>query len=1192
MASAIRENSNQDHRHETEEDRVMRIQGQFRKTKPTIFKGEPNPMAAEEWLRQIKRKMDNQRILADIRVVIACTYLEGQAYLWWESILSMPDTEITTWEAFESVFLEKYFPSTMKAMKAREFVNLVQGNLTVDQYQSKFEELMRFAPYMIPDDATKAKRFEEGLRPSILEKVDILKLSKYADVVDRAHIAKQRPGTKRTWDSSSGQVNKRTRFNTPQSQEKFGPPLCYYCKQVGHVKRFCPQLQRYQGPQIQQTLYRPPQVPFRAPPPPQSYTTFQPQSNWARPVTSQSPQHPGGQSSQIRPRVPAAGKKSGPFTQGRVYVMGNVTDQTEPKTIEGMFLVFNSWAKVLFDCGATHSFISTSFASMLELDSENMKPSLLIGSPLGGSLEVDKVCRSCMIEMLGHKIVVDLMVLEMLEYDIILGMDWLTRYQVTIDCGKKRITINTHKEETFSFFVKKESQKYGVGDYKYLSQITRIGTEEVEKSPIQLIPVVKEFSDVFPEELLGLPPEREVEFAIEIYPGTTPISIPPHRMAPVELKELKIQLQELQAKGYIRPSTSPWGAPALFVKKKDLTLRMCIDYRQLNRVTIKNKYPLPRIDDLFDQLRGSHFFSKIDLRSGYHQLRVKAEDIPKIAFRTRYGHYEFVVMPFGLTNAPAAFMDMMNRIFRPYLDQFVIVFIDDILIYSKSQEEHEEHLRIVLQILRENQLYAKLNKCEFWLRQVKFLGHVISNEGISVDSSKVEAVLNWSQPKNILEIRSFLGLAGYYRRFIKDFSRIAAPMTKLTQKGVKFIWTQECEKSFQELKTRLTTAPILIIPEWDLGYVVYTDASKQGLGCVLMQSDRVVAYASRQLKNHERNYPTHDLELAAIVHALKTWRHYLYGERFELYSDHKSLKYLFTQKELNLRQRRWMEYLEDYDFGLHYHLGKANIVADALSRNTHGFVAGLQIQKWKMMNCIQDYNLHVNVLEHGAYLYNLVTRPTLLGKVVEKQQEDNSCKSIQEHILDGDKIEGWTFHEEDGLRYLGKFYVPEIPELKNEILHEAHYSSYTIHPGSTKMYQDLRRQFWWNGMKKDVAIFVSKCLTCQQVKAEHQKPAGPLQPLPVAQWKWDHITMDFVTGLPRSPRGKDAIWVIVDCLTKSAHFISVKTTDSTETLGKLYIQEIVRLHGIPISIVSDRDSKFTSQFWGALQKSIRKSIEF
>ncbi|KAI5350358.1 hypothetical protein L3X38_003249 [Prunus dulcis] len=432
--------------------------------------------------------------------------------------------------------------------------------------------------------------------------VDILKLSKYANVVDRAHIAEQRPETKRTWDSSSGQINKQTRFNTPQcqSQEKFGPPLCYCCKQVGHVKRFCPQLQRYRGPQVQQTLYRPPQVSFHAPPPPQSYTTFQPQSNWARPVTSQLPQRPGGQSSQIRPRVPTVEKKSGQFTQGRVYVMGNVTDQIEPKTIEGMFLVFNSWVEVLFDCGATHSFISTSFASMLELDSENMKTSLLIGSPLGGSLEVDKVCRSCMIEMSGHKIIVDFMLLEMLEYDIILVMDWLTHYQVTIDCGKKRITINTHKKETFSFFMKKESQKYGVGDYKYLSQIARIGTKEVEQSPIQLILMVNEFSDVFPKDLHGLPPEREVEFAIEIYPGTTAISIPPHRMALAELKELKIQLQELQAKGYICPSTSPWGAPALF-------------------------------------LRGSHFFSKIDLRYGYHQLRLKLKMCPKQLFELNMG---------------------------------------------------------------------------------------------------------------------------------------------------------------------------------------------------------------------------------------------------------------------------------------------------------------------------------------------------------------------------------------------------------------------------------------------------------------------------------------------------------------------------------------------------------------------------
>ena len=300
-------------------------------------------------------------------------------------------------------------------------------------------------------------------------------------------------------------------------------------------------------------------------------------------------------------------------------------------------------------------------------------------------------------------------------------------------------------------------------------------------------PVVEEFLDVFPEDLPGLPPDRVLEFSIDVIPGTAPISKAPYRMAPVELAELKKQLQEYSDKGFIRPSVSPWGAPVLLVKKKDGSRRMCIDYRELNKVTIKNKYPLPRIDDLFDQLCGAKVFSKLDLRSGYHQLKVKKEDIPKTAFRTRYGHYEFLVMPFGVTNAPAIFMDLMNRVFSSFLDKFVVIFIDDILIYSKDEEEHAEHLRIVLQTLRREKLYAKLSKCEFWLKSVAFLGHIVSGEGITVDPSKVQAVKDWPVPKSATEIRSFLGLAGYYRRFVQDFSRIAGPLTKLTQKGIKYV---------------------------------------------------------------------------------------------------------------------------------------------------------------------------------------------------------------------------------------------------------------------------------------------------------------------------------------------------------------------------------------------------------------------
>ncbi|GJX43094.1 putative reverse transcriptase domain-containing protein [Tanacetum coccineum] len=411
------------------------------------------------------------------------------------------------------------------------------------------------------------------------------------------------------------------------------------------------------------------------------------------------------------------------------------------------------------------------------------------------------------------------------------------------------------------------------------------------------------------------------------------------------MKELSEQLKELSDKGFIRPSSSPWGAPVLFVKKKDGSFWMCIDYRELNKLTVKNRYPLPRIDDLFDQLQGSCVYSKIDLRSGYPQLRVREEersgypqlrvreeDISKTAFRTRYGHYEFQVMPFGLTNAPAVFMDLMNRVCKPYLDKFVIVFIDDILIYSKSKQEHEEHLKIILELLKKEELYAKFSKCEFWIPKVQFLGHVIDSEGIHVDPAKIESIKDWTSPKSPTEIRQFLGLAGYYRRFIEGFSKIAKPMTKLTQKKVKFEWGDKQEAAFQLLKQKLCSAPILALPEGSEDFIAYCDASKKGLGAVLMQREKVISYASRQLKIHEKNYTTHDLELGAVVFALKIWRHYLYGTKCTVFTDHKSLQHILDQKELNMRQRRWLELLSDYDCDIRYHPGKANVVADALSR--------------------------------------------------------------------------------------------------------------------------------------------------------------------------------------------------------------------------------------------------------------------
>jgi hypothetical protein len=394
----------------------------------------------------------------------------------------------------------------------------------------------------------------------------------------------------------------------------------------------------------------------------------------------------------------------------------------------------------------------------------------------------------------------NLILLDSKGIDIILGMDWLSKYDGVIQCARKALKLTKKDRTSVEFVAMVRSDQDSV-----LNQTKVIALEDIK--------VVREYPDVFPAELSGMPPDHDIEFLIELLPGTPPISKRPYRMPINELVELKKQIAKLQAKGFIRPSSSPWGAPVLFVEKKDGTHRMCVDYRSLNEVTIKNKYPLPGIEDLFDQMKGASIFSKIDLRSGYHQLKIRESDIPKTAFRTQYGLFEYTVMSFGLMNAPAYFMYLMNKVFMEYLDKFVIVFIDDILIFSKTMEEHEEHLTLVLQKLRFNQLYAKFSKCEFWLTEVAFLGHVISAGGISVDPSKVKDVLNWMSPTTALEIRSFLGLAGYYCRFIKDFSKIAKPMTKLLEKNKAFEWTKECQASFEELRKCLTSAPVLVLPD-------------------------------------------------------------------------------------------------------------------------------------------------------------------------------------------------------------------------------------------------------------------------------------------------------------------------------------------------------------------------------------------
>ncbi|GJX43408.1 putative reverse transcriptase domain-containing protein [Tanacetum coccineum] len=582
----------------------------------------------------------------------------------------------------------------------------------------------------------------------------------------------------------------------------------------------------------------------------------------------------------------------------------------------------------------------------------------------GQLVEIDKVIKGCTLEIEGHVFDIDLIPFWHGSFDVIISMDWLSNHKAEIICHEKVVKIPLLDGKVLRVLGEKPKEK--------MRQLKSAKAKEKEQKEIE---VVRDFPEVFPDDLSGLPPVREIEFRIELIPGATPVAKSPYRLAPSELEELSGQLKELQDKGFIRPSSSPWGAPVLFVKKKDGSFRMCIDYRELNKLTVKNRYPLPRIDDLFDQLQGSQFFSKIDLRSGYHQLRVHEDDIPKTAFRTRYGHFEFTVMPFGLTNAPAVFMDLMNRVCRPYLDKFVIVFIDDILIYSKTREEHVEHLRLVLELLKKEKLYAKFSKCEFWLREVQFLGHVINGNRIHIDLSMIEAVKNWKAPRTQFAVRSFLGLAGYYHRFIENFSKIAKSFTILTQKS---------------------------LPDRPEDFVVYYDASEIGLGYVLMQRSKVIAYASRQLKIHEKNYTTHDLELGAVMFALNIWRHYLYGTKSVIYTDHKSLQHIFSQKEFNMRQRRWIELFSDYDCEIRYYPGKANVVVDALSRKERK-----------------------EVVDESAGLQKG------LDEMIEQRSDGT-------------------------LYYLDRIWVPLKGDVRTLIMDEAHKLKYSVHPGADKMYYDLR----------------------------------------------------------------------------------------------------------------------------------------
>ncbi|XP_070005375.1 uncharacterized protein [Nicotiana sylvestris] len=950
--------------------------------------------------------------------------------------------------------------------------------MIVTEYEAKFSDLASYAPFLVADEHEKVGRFVDGLehryRGPVVRDV---RGGSYEEVVDTAlryESYQERDRTEReskrarsTGRFSGAPSGSKSGFNRGQSrptqsesvvqssrstyparqgqqqtQRKdnnsyqsgqhprcsncgrnhsgrcFGTDgACFTCGQKGHIAKYCPR--GYSAT---------------------SHATPQPQRTFIGTQTQTQPARAAPQVSRAQGRqgTQTAEGVGGP---PRFFAMARQDAEASNAVFTGIITIGSYGSYALIDPGSTYSYVSPSFSIYLERGVESLNVIYIVLTPVGETISVDRVYRDCVIFIQGKDTVVDLLVLPMSDLDVIMGMDWLASCYASVDCHSKLIPFDFPREpclvwkgitpltrgKIISYVKARRMINNGC-----LGFIATVHDTRLEDVTIDSVPVVREFADVFPEDLPGLPPTREIEFSIDLVPGTQPISIPPYCMAPAELRELKVQLQELLDKGLIRPSVSPWGAPVLFVKKKDGTMRM---------------------------------FS--------------------------------------------------------------------------------------------------------------FLGHVVSRDGIQVDPKKIEAVRDWPRPTTPTEIRSFLGLAGYYRRFVEGFSKIATPLTRLTQKGVAFQWSNECEESFQKLKVALTTTPILTHPTGAGFFIIYCDASRVGLGCVLMQNGKVVAYDSRQLKNHEKNYITHDLELAAIVFALKIWRHYLYGEPCEIYTDHKSLQYIFKQRDLNLRQRRWLELLKDYDLTILYHPGKANVVADALSRKSMGSLARFTAEERPMVMDIQalaNRGVRIDHTLSGRLLAGLVAQSSLVGQVKALQFEDSHLAKLRDRVQNED-VKLFAIDSEGVLRRHGRLCILMVGDVKQLILEEAHNSRYSIHPGATKMYQDLRE------------------LYCGKVKYEHQKPGGVMQNLIIPEWKWEMITMDFVVGLPRTFRKYDSVWVIVDRLTKSAHFIPVRVTHVAEQLADIYLREIVRLHGVPISIISDRGAQFTAEFWKSFQKSLGSHVE-
>jgi transposase InsO family protein len=901
------------------------------------------------------------------------------------------------------------------------------------------------------------------------------------------------------------------------------------------------------------------------------------------------------------------------------------TQDSEPDRLVLQVQIKERWLNAWIDCGAKRNFIDPRLVTELALPWKKKQVPYPLVNAEGqlfdyndGIIDQETDHLEILAQGRNHKVCFDIVPLGE-EVQLLLGMAWLKREnpiinwttgQVTFpsnsDSNDTTITTNNERSQTLTNdngMSKREAQnspipkgkqrEYTIGMKRkkhILGILTKTDPRKevitTEPSQNRLNNIPKEYriyDKLFQEELdTKIPEHSRWDHEINLIDDNVPF----RKIYPLNEKEsaeLLVYLQEGLRKGHIRESSSPAGAPMMFVPKKNGKLRPVIDYRDLNARTIKDRTPLPLITELKDRLQGKQIFTALDLKGAYNLIRIKEGDEWKTAFRTKYGLYEYLVMPFGLTNAPASFQKMINYVLRQYLDIFVICYLDDILIFSDNEEEHKEHVRKVLKALQDAKLLVEPEKCHFHVTEVDFLGHTITPGEIRMQRDKISAVADWETPTSVKDTQKFLGFANYYRRFIKDFSKIANPLTELTKKDQTFAWNDKAQQAFEQLKKAILSEPVLVMFNPNKEIELETDASDYALGGQIGQRDNngklhPIAFYSHKLHGAELNYPIYDKEFLAIFNCFKEFRHYLMGSKHQIkvYTDHKNIVHFTTTQELNRRQTRYAEYLCEFDFIIIHRKGSDNGRADAISRRPD-FDTGTVKAKEQLLEPTKNGGYKFT---QQAQVLGLVTRQS--GKTIDwsekwknQIQTDTIGCNFQEPIGQGTTLR----------RHDDKIWVPEAS--RHELVREIHAHPLHGHQGITKTLKRIQEHFDWEKSRETVEQVIKQCDLCAKTKARRHKPYGGLQPLPVAQRPWDSITMDFITKLPLSEEPStgvfyDSVLVVVDRLTKFCYYIPYQEATDAEQMAYIFYDRIFRDHGLPSEILTDRGPTFASKFWQSL----------